>query len=106
MIVLVGPDAPDWLYANNVPKVIPAANSKTQGSFDKYPYYPDAAYKMHLFRMIGAVSDHLNVLPVKLSSGVSFVQVATGCTGHEVGASLGGTLFGGSLAGGASLEGA
>ena len=30
LIVSVGPNAPDWLYANNVPKVAPTANSNTQ----------------------------------------------------------------------------
>lgn len=71
----VGPDSPDWLYDNGVPRV--------SADGDSYPYYLDEDYKTYCFRMVHAFADHIREQPDHLLEKIAFVQVQTGSTGDE-----------------------
>ncbi len=77
----VGPDAPAWIYANEVPAVITDDSSH---SWAQYPYYLDEDYQRYCFRLIDSFGVFLRTLPANLFSQVAWVQVKTGCTGDEV----------------------
>jgi hypothetical protein len=79
--ILVGPDSPEWIYTNGVPKVLTDATTQFNGEF---PYYLDADYKTYFYNLIAAFSQKLRSLPENLRKRIAFVQVMNGCTGDEV----------------------
>ncbi|MCK4921606.1 MAG: hypothetical protein KAS71_11205, partial [Bacteroidales bacterium] len=76
----VGPECPQWIYDNGVPKMF--TNTTELGGI--FPYYPDADYKRHYFKLIEALSDYIDGLDQNLKESILFVQARTGCTGDEV----------------------
>ena len=77
-----GPDAPQWVYEQGVPKVL-TDDEKHLGKWKHYPYYLDAEYKRLFFRMIRSLAEHLKRLPAEQHRRIAFIQVKTGCTGDE-----------------------
>lgn len=79
--ILVGPDAPSWVYISGVPKVLTDQTSQFNGTF---PYYLSAAYKTCYYNLIAEFGRYVRSLPEVLRSRIAFAQVMTGCTGDEV----------------------
>lgn len=77
-----GPDAPQWIYEQGVPKVL-TDDEKHLGKWKHYPYYLDADYKQLFFRMIRSLAEHVNGLPTEQHDRIAFIHVKTGCTGDE-----------------------
>lgn len=77
-----GPDAPQWVYDQGVPKVL-TDDEKHAGKWKHYPYYLDPEYKRLFFRMIRSLAEHLDGLPIEQHRRIAFIQVKTGCTGDE-----------------------
>ncbi len=78
----VGPDAPDWIYANGVPAVI--TDDTAHPGWNKYPHYLDVDYKRYYHNLINSFGNYLRTLPANLFNHIAYVQVKTGCTGDEV----------------------
>jgi hypothetical protein len=78
----VGPDAPDWIYANGVPAVITDDTANTR--WNRYPYYLDDDYKRYYHNLINSLGNFLRALPINFFDHIAYVQVKTGCTGDEV----------------------
>ena len=78
----VGPDAPVWIYANDVPIVI--TNDTQHTNWTKYPHYLNEDYKRYYFKMIQNFGNFLRLQPTHLFSHIAYVQVKTGCTGDEI----------------------
>ncbi len=78
----VGPDSPEWLYENGVPKVYTDDTDHPKWLY--YPYYMDPDYIRHLNKFIEGLADFLYSQPQEKLRWVSFLQVKTGCTGDEV----------------------
>ena len=76
-----GPDAPQWIYENGVPKVY--TNDTDHENWLYYPYYLDADYKRFYYRFIHELENFLYSQPEQKLSRVAFIQVKTGCTGDE-----------------------
>jgi hypothetical protein len=76
----VGPDAPDWIYSNGVPRVY---TDDTDHNWLYYPYYPDPNYIAYYYNFIHAFAGFFRTQPQHLLDTVAFVQVKTGCTGDE-----------------------
>ena len=75
-----GPDAPEWIYDQGVPKVT------TKGGKNKWPYYPyylDRHYNTFYHHLIREYGNFLRTQPQHLVEKIAFVQVKTGCTGDE-----------------------
>ena len=77
-----GPDAPQWIYEQEVPKVR-TDDERHVGKWKHYPYYLAPAYKRLFFRMIQSLAQHLDGLPAEQRRCIAFIQVKTGCTGDE-----------------------
>ena len=77
-----GPDAPQWIYAKDVPKVN-TDDKRHLGKWKHYPYYLAPAYKRLFFRMIRSLAQNLDGLPAEQRRHIAFIQVKTGCTGDE-----------------------
>jgi len=78
----VGPDAPEWIYANGVPGVV--TDDTQHPNWSKYPYYLDSDYQRYYFKLIDSLSFFLRTLPSNLINTIAWIQVKTGCTGDEV----------------------
>ena len=78
----VGPDAPDWIFANGVPAVI--TDDTAHQGWNRYPYYLDDDYKRYYHKLINSLGVFLRALPINLFDHIAYVQVKTGCTGDEV----------------------
>ncbi len=74
--ILVGPDSPEWIYDNGVPKVI-----TTDTRWPCYPFYLDPDYKRFYYNLIEHFADFLRTQPAYLADRIAFVQVMMGCTG-------------------------
>ena len=88
MIVYVGPDSPDWIYENGVPKVTTPDKKNVRGGshkarFPYYPYYLDPNYREFWFNEIRTTADWVANLPQKTREKILFVQTAEGTTGDE-----------------------
>lgn len=84
LMVWVGPACPEWLYEKGVPEVFTdrTVNALGQPTDDNlYPYYFDAIYKEHFFRLIGKLGDYVNALPDELRKRITYIQSAEGSTG-------------------------
>ncbi|MCK5172335.1 MAG: T9SS C-terminal target domain-containing protein, partial [Planctomycetes bacterium] len=75
-----GPDAPQWVYDNGVPKVT-TLNGKDKWPW--YPYYQDPNYITFFHDLIDEYGTFLRTQPQHLLERIAFVQVKTGCTGDE-----------------------
>ncbi|UCE07244.1 MAG: T9SS type A sorting domain-containing protein [bacterium] len=76
-----GPDAPQWIYENGVPKVY--TDDTSHSKWPHYPYYLDADYKRFYYRFIRELGNFLQSQPEHKLNRVAFIQVKTGCTGDE-----------------------
>src|SRR5437868_6095700 len=78
LVYVQGPkaSAPDWLFTNGVPKVTTSTNS--------YPYYADPIYKSYFKKMITAVHQHVETLPVSVRSKIIGVQGCFASTGDYI----------------------
>jgi len=77
-----GPDAPQWIYDQGVPKVL-TDDEQHLGKWKHYPYYFAPAFKPLFFRMVRSLAEQLDRLPAEQRRRVAFIQVKTGCTGDE-----------------------
>jgi hypothetical protein len=77
----VGPDAPQWIYEQGVPRV--ETRDQIHDSWPVYPFYPSPEYKSLLTRLIAAFGEHVRNYPKAKQERIAFVQVKTGCTGDE-----------------------
>ena len=77
-----GPDAPEWIYDNGVPKVY-TDNISHLNKFPYYPYYLDPDYKRYYYKFIRKLGEFINSQPEHKFNRIAFVQVKTGCTGDE-----------------------
>jgi len=78
----VGPEAPDWIYAHGVPKVV-TDDTKHRGKWRHYPYYLAPEYQTYFHRLIVEFGKHLHSYPLEKQQRIAFIQVKTGCTGDE-----------------------
>jgi Beta-galactosidase len=78
----VGPDSPEWIYSQGVPKVMVSGDKHEKFSAG-YPYYLSPKYKELYARVIYKLNEHIRSLPEVKQSHIAFVQVKTGCTGDE-----------------------
>jgi len=76
----VGPEAPDWIYENGVPKVF----TDDLGRWTFYPYYLSPAYKKYFTRLITEFGAHIYAYPAAQQERLAFIQVKTGCAEDEV----------------------
>jgi len=88
LMVFVGPDCPEWLYSNGVPKVFnsDAINPRGESHLLKFPYYPyyfDPDYINYWFNQIRTTAKWIGALADSLRTGIVFVQTAEGTTGDE-----------------------
>jgi hypothetical protein len=80
----VGPDAPQWIYANGVPKVMTKGEKEKHiGKWKGYPYYLSPEYKMYFQRLVTEFGKHIRGYPRKTQERIAFIQIKTGCTGDE-----------------------
>ena len=78
LMVFTKGNAPDWLYDLGVPKV---TERDSKGNFMSYcPYFADSTYKFYFKRMITAVRQHIEQLPLSIRSWIKGIQ---GCFGEE-----------------------
>ena len=87
-VVYAGPDSPDWIYDNGVPKVTTPDKINVRGGshkarFPYYPYYLDPDYRKYWFNEIRIVADWIDSLPETKREKVLFVQTAEGTTDDE-----------------------
>jgi hypothetical protein len=85
LMIWVGPDAPQWIYAKGVPVVttdrtVNALGQKTDKQ-SKYPYYPHPEYKKAFHGLIDAFGSYIKTLPPALRDRIVLVQCAEGSTG-------------------------
>jgi hypothetical protein len=77
----VGPDAPQWVYTQGVPRV--ETRDQIHDSWPVYPFYPSREYKSLLQRLITEFGKHIRSYPKEKQERIAFIQVKTGCTGDE-----------------------
>ncbi len=75
-----GPDAPQWIYDQGVPKVTTKDGKR---KWPYYPYYLDQDYITFYHHLIQEYGKFLRTLPQHLVERIAFIQVKTGCTGDE-----------------------
>ncbi len=75
-----GPDAPEWVYDNGVPKVT-TLNGKDKWPW--YPYYLDPEFIIFYHNLIREYGRFLRTQPQHLLEKIAFIHVKTGCTGDE-----------------------
>ncbi len=74
--------APNWLYANGVPKVNETDNN---GNIIGYsPYFLDNDYNFYFKRMIDSVKQHLQSMPLSTRNKITGVQGCYGSTGDQI----------------------
>ena len=77
----VGPDAPDWIYGQGVPRVV--CRDQKVDSWPAYPFYPSKEYKALLERLVTAFGKRIRSYSPEKQARIAFIQVKTGCTGDE-----------------------
>ncbi len=77
-----GPDSPDWIYEQGVPKV--TTDDKKHKGMKQFPYYVAPAYISFYDRVLTNWVAHIRLYPKEMQDRIAFVQVKTGCTGDEV----------------------
>lgn len=78
-----GPDSPEWIYENGVPRVYTTVTREAHKRWPYYPYYLDPDYKRHYFRFIRELGDFLQSQAPEKLKYIGFIQVKSGCTGDE-----------------------
>jgi hypothetical protein len=82
LLVYTGPNAPDWLYSNGVPKVNATDSS---GNILAYsPYYLDSDYNYYFKRMIVNVRQHIQSYPSSVRNLIIGIQGCYGSTGDPI----------------------
>jgi hypothetical protein len=80
----VGPDSPEWIYAQGVPRVKTAGEKKAHTEkWNGYPYYLSPAYKAYFQKLITEWAKHIRTYPREKQERIAFIQIKTGCTGDE-----------------------
>jgi hypothetical protein len=80
----VGPEAPEWIYAQGVPRVMTKGEKeKHMEKWHGYPYYLSPAYKTYFQRLITEWARHIRTYPREKQERIAFIQIKTGCTGDE-----------------------
>lgn len=77
-----GPEAPEWIYQNGVPKVF-TDDERHLGKWPCYPYYLAPAYRKFFTRLITEFGQHIRTYPEEKQRRIAFIQIKTGCTGDE-----------------------
>ena len=78
-VLWTGPDSPEWIYENGVPRVATSGH-RTKTLF---PYYLDQNYINYFHRLIGKLADHIASLPEAERNAIAFIQPAFGSTGDK-----------------------
>lgn len=79
-----GPEAPEWIYRNGVPRVMTRGEKeKHTEKWNGYPYYLAPAYKAYFQRLITEWARHIRTYSREKQERIAFIQVKTGCTGDE-----------------------
>lgn len=79
-----GPESPEWIYSNDVPRVMTKGEKeKHMEKWNGYPYYLSPAYKMYFQRLITEWAKHIRTYPPEKQERIAFIQIKTGCTGDE-----------------------
>ncbi len=79
-----GPESPEWIYANGVPRVMTKGEKeKHMEKWNGYPYYLAPAYKTYFQRLITEWAKHIRSYPREKQECIAFIQIKTGCTGDE-----------------------
>lgn len=79
-----GPEAPEWVYAQGVPRVMTKGEKeKHTDKWNGYPYYLAPAYKAFFQRLITEWAKHIRTYPREKQERIAFIQIKTGCTGDE-----------------------
>jgi len=83
LMVWVAPNAPRWLYSNDVPEVQMTKTIDPLGNPRNvtFQYYLDEDYKMYYHRMLTELGSYLMQLPENLRKRVLYIQSAEGSTG-------------------------
>jgi len=76
--VLVGPNAPAWIY-NDVPKVMTTGGNMS----GPYPYYLDPQYKQRYYLLLKKVAEHIEGLSDEVKKKFVYWQISEGSTGDE-----------------------
>jgi hypothetical protein len=80
----VGPDSPEWIYSNGVPRVMTSGEKEKHTSkWNGYPYYLSPAYRMYFRRLITEFGKRIRSYPREQQERIAFIQVKTGTTGDE-----------------------
>ena len=80
----VGPEAPEWIYTQGVPRVMTKGEKdKHMEKWNGYPFYLSPAYKTFFQRLITEWAKHIRTYPREKQERIAFIQVKTGCTGDE-----------------------
>lgn len=79
VVLFAGSYAPDWIYAQGVPKVKTTGLRGVQS--DTYPYHLDDTYQKLLQNMIARVREHLEKQPLEIRQHIMAVQAGFGSTG-------------------------
>ena len=80
----VGPEAPEWIYAQGVPRVrTKGEKEKHMEKWNGYPYYLSPAYQTYFQRLITEWAKHIRTYPKEKQEHIAFIQIKTGCTGDE-----------------------
>jgi len=77
-----GPESPDWIYTNGVPKVV-TDNIRHAEKFPHYPFYISPEYQTYYHRFLTEAAKHIKSYPEEKRKTIAFIQVKTGCTGDE-----------------------
>jgi hypothetical protein len=82
ILVYTGPNAPNWLYSNGVPKV---NATDSLGNVTAYsPYYLDSNYNSCFKRMITNVNQHIQNYPSSIRNLIIGIQGCYGSTGDQI----------------------
>jgi hypothetical protein len=82
VLVYTGPNAPDWLYSNGVPKV--DATDSVGNIVSSSPYYLDSDYNYYFKRMIVNVRKHIQSYPSSTRNLIIGIQGCYGSTGDPI----------------------
>jgi hypothetical protein len=82
ILVYTGPNAPDWIYSNGVPKV---NATDSAGNVIAYsPYYLDSDYNTYFKRMITNVRQHIQSYSSSTRKLIIALQGCYGSTGDQI----------------------
>ncbi len=82
ILVYTGPNVPDWIYSNGVPKV--NATDSSGNIVASSPYYLDSDYNFYFKRMIDSVCQHIQIYPSSTRNLIIGIQGCFGSTGDPI----------------------